>query len=46
MALILIFRPNGLSKGREIALLAARPAEPVSSPEILPLAAEPERATR
>jgi branched-chain amino acid transport system permease protein len=47
MALILIFRPTGLSKGREFAPIPARPAEDVSSPEmppeILPLAGEPNR---
>jgi branched-chain amino acid transport system permease protein len=46
MALILIFRPTGLSKGREFAPVPAKPAEVTSSPERLPLAAEPERATR
>jgi branched-chain amino acid transport system permease protein len=46
MALILIFRPTGLSKGREFAPVPAKPAEVTSSPEILPLAGEPERATR
>jgi branched-chain amino acid transport system permease protein len=46
MALILIFRPTGLSKGREFAPIPAKPAEVTSPPEILPLAEEPERATR
>jgi len=41
MALILIFRPAGLSKGREFAPLSMRPETPVSTPDALPLASEP-----
>jgi branched-chain amino acid transport system permease protein len=43
MALILIFRPDGLSRGRELALLRAAP-EAGGAPEALPLSSEPETA--
>ncbi|GJD48622.1 hypothetical protein OPKNFCMD_1345 [Methylobacterium crusticola] len=43
MALILIFRPNGLSRGRELALLPDGPAAPAAPP--VDLAARPETAS-
>jgi branched-chain amino acid transport system permease protein len=43
MALILIFRPNGLSRGREFAPLPAA-REEGAAPETLPLSSEPETA--
>jgi len=46
MALILIFRPTGLSQGRELAIMTAGPTESASSSETPALSGEPERAAR
>jgi branched-chain amino acid transport system permease protein len=46
MALILIFRPTGLSRGRELAIMTAGPTESASSSETPALSGEPERAAR
>lgn len=46
MALILIFRPTGLSRGRELAIVPARQAEAIPSPDALPLPGTPGNATR
>jgi branched-chain amino acid transport system permease protein len=42
MALILVFRPKGLTNGREVALLAA-PAEPGAAPRSVTLSSQPEK---